>query len=295
MGWVILSALCFGIMPVLAHVAYAAGMDPVTLLASRFLIASACMAPILWRHRSGIPQGRQLGILILMGGVGFVGEALAFFHALEYASAGIVSLLLYLYPAIVALSSFLLFREPLTLIKRVALGMALVGVMLTLGPLGASKPLGILLGLLSAIIYAGFVLGSGHLARFVDARVSTAIVIMSAAAILTTLMLLRGPSFPSRLDGWLAAIALGTVSTVLAIMAFLIGVQKVGAVRAATIATVEPMVTVLTAAIFLDERLRLVQIIGGMFILGGMVVLVRFRDASGPPLSEDDLLVSPRT
>jgi drug/metabolite transporter (DMT)-like permease len=276
MGWIVVSAFAFGVMPVFAHVAYRAGMDPITVLAFRFLIASMCMAPILWRRRSKIPKGRQLGILILLGAVGFVGEALSFFYALKYAAAGIVALLLFLYPAMVAVLSAILFKEPFGLGKMTALGMALCGVALTVGPSGSSKPVGIMLGVTSAVVYACFVLGSGYMSRFTDARVSTAIIIMSTAVVLCALMLLRGPQFPTHSSGWIAAVAMGTISTVGAILTFFLGLEKIGAVRASTVATIEPIITTVAASTFLGEQVHSIQLLGGAFILGGVIVLIRF-------------------
>lgn len=275
MGWIVISALSFGILPIFARMAYASGMDPITLLAFRFLIASVCMAPLLWQHRAEIPRGARLGILIALGAIGFVGEALAFFYALQHAAAGIVALLLFLYPAMVAIGSALLFKEQLGPSKIIALVAALIGTALTVGPSGSSRPLGIALGILAALIYACFVLGSGYMSQFVGATVSTAIIIMSAAACLCVLMLIRGPQLPTNLEGWGATLAMGTVSTVGAILTFFLGLERIGATRAATIATLEPLITTVAAAVFLDEHLVLIQLLGGLFIVGGVLVLVR--------------------
>lgn len=275
MGWIVLSAFSFGILPIFARVAYASGMDPVTLLAFRFLIASLCMAPLLWQYRAELPRGARLASLVALGAIAFVGEALAFFYALQYAAVGMVALLLFLYPVMVAVGSALIFKERLGSTKIVALLAALLGTALTVGPSGTSRPLGIMLGILAAFIYSGFVLGSGYMSQFVRAQVSTAIIIMSAAASLCALMLMRGPQLPTNVEGWAATLAMGTVSTVGAILTFFLGLQRIGATRAATIATLEPLITTVAGAVFLSEHLELTQLLGGLFILAGVLVLVR--------------------
>ena len=93
---VIVSTVAFGAMALFARIAYAAGISPTTLLFLRFGIAALFTALIVLVRREPHPPPRVIGGLALMGGVGCV---------------GLVALLLYLYPAIVALLSAALFRE----------------------------------------------------------------------------------------------------------------------------------------------------------------------------------------
>jgi drug/metabolite transporter (DMT)-like permease len=275
MGWILVSALSFGIMPVFAHVAYRAGTSPATLLSVRFLTASVCMLPLLWWRRDELPARKYLVALLLLGGVGFTAEALTFFYALQHAAAGVVALLLYLYPTLVALFSAWLFKERLGAPQYVAITLALVGTVLTVDPTGSSKPLGIALGILSAFIYAVFVLGSSRVNRHVSPAISTALIVVSAGVALTLIALVQGPRPPTTATGWAAACAMGVISTIVAILTFFLGAARIGATRAATIATIEPLFTTVFAALFLDEKVRPIQLAGGALILGAVVILLK--------------------
>jgi uncharacterized membrane protein len=112
-----ISAASFGVMPILARFAYAAGADPITTLWLRFGIAAVVMTVIMLVRRMPFPRGRVLLGLVLMGAVGYAGVSLAYFTALTMASAGLVALLLYLYPALVMLLSVLFLRERLSRVK----------------------------------------------------------------------------------------------------------------------------------------------------------------------------------
>jgi drug/metabolite transporter (DMT)-like permease len=90
-----------------------------------------------------------------MGAVGYVGQAFSYFTAVKYASPGLVGLLLYLYPTFVAILSAVWLHEPMTRLKASALGLALAGTALTVGPAG-----GQFLGVVSALSAAAAAVGA---------------------------------------------------------------------------------------------------------------------------------------
>ena len=91
---VLLSALGFGSVALLAKIAYAAGVGTSLLLALRFSLAVLMLAPLLWAKRITLPRGRTLLGFGLMG-VLYTAQAQSYFTALRYASTGLVALLLY--------------------------------------------------------------------------------------------------------------------------------------------------------------------------------------------------------
>ena len=93
-------AAAFGAMAILARSACASGANIVGILWVRFVPAGPILfvATLATGHR--FPRGRQLAVAATMGGIGYVGQALADVPALEHASAGLVALLLYLYPVV---------------------------------------------------------------------------------------------------------------------------------------------------------------------------------------------------
>jgi uncharacterized membrane protein len=133
---VALSAAAFGTLAILGKFALAAGMDAPTILFLRFSMAALLMLALLAARREPLPRGAALLTLVGMGGIGYVGQAMAYLTALQYASAGLVALLLYLYPVFVAILSAVVLHERLSRIKILALGLALLGTTLTVDPQG---------------------------------------------------------------------------------------------------------------------------------------------------------------
>jgi len=279
-AFVVASATAFGAMAIFARYAYADGVDTATLLALRFVIAGAfligtcAVAGVAW------PRGRDLATLVALGAVGYAAQAASFFTALTLAPAGLVALLLYVNPAIVALLAAWRGHDRLGHRMLVALAVAIAGTALTVGPAlagspGDTHPAGVALGLLAALVYAVYIVVSTGVASRVDPLAMSTVVIASAAVPFTALALARGPSLPASAAGWLAILAIALVSTLAAITWFFAGLKRIGPTRASTLSTVEPAVTVALAAIFLGERISAVQMAGGALILAAVVLLAR--------------------
>jgi drug/metabolite transporter (DMT)-like permease len=269
---IVISAAAFGALPIFTRLAYAAGADPTTVLLLRFAIAAGVMVGVMFARRIPFPSGRVLLGLILMGGLGYVGQSLAYFTALTMVSAGLVALLLYLYPAIVTVLSAILFKERLTPVKIGALLLALLGTALTVQPGGGGRTLGIILGIAAAIIYSIYILVGSRLMPRTGAIASSTTVMLAAAIVYLGIVAVHGPTFPKTTPGWIAIFAIALVSTVLPIVTFFAGLSRIGPTRASTISTFEPVVTVILAALILGESISALQLLGGFLILVAAVI-----------------------
>jgi drug/metabolite transporter (DMT)-like permease len=276
------SATAFGAMAIFARVAYADGVDTWTLLALRFAIAAACLGVLARIAGEALPRGGDLAGAVLMGGVGYAGQAATFFTALKLAPAGLVALLLYLHPALVAVLAALFLHEPMTRVKVIALAAALAGLALTVAPALSGGigdfprlPLGIALGLAAAVVYAVYIVGGTRLTARVAPLALSAVIAASAALVFVGVAIGNGPHWPATASGWAAVVAIALVSTVLAISLFFAGLARIGATQASTLSTVEPVVTIALAAVVLGERIAAVQLLGGALILGAVLLLAR--------------------
>lgn len=272
---IIVSALCFGAMPIFARFAYRAGTDPITVLFLRFTIAGGVMLLLMLVRRTAFPRGRALFYLALMGALGYVGESLTYFTALSMASAGLIALLLYLYPAIVTLLAVLFLKERLTFAKVGSLLLALTGIVLTLQLKGGGSTPGILLGVLAAVIYAVYILVGSRVVVGTGAIASSTIVMASTALVYAGIVSVHGATFPKTSSGWVAVLAIALVSTVLAFVTFFAGLKRIGPTNASTFSTLEPVVTVVFAALLLGEDLNPIQMLGGALMLVAVILLAR--------------------
>ncbi len=273
--FIIISAVSFGAMPIFARLAYASGADPATLLFLRFGMGAAVMLGILFVSKTPFPRGLILLELILLGAIGYVGESLAYFTALTMASAGLVALMLYIYPALVTALSVIFLKEHLTTPKIVALFLALSGTALTIQITSRGSMIGILLGIAAAVDYAIYILLGSRIVRRSGSIGSTTIIIASTAGVYAVIAPIHGLAFPASALGWIAVLAIALISTVLAFVTFFAGLKRIGPTSAATLSTFEPIVAVALAAVVLGESITPFQALGGMLILVAVVILAR--------------------
>ena len=282
-AYVAASAVAFGALAILARIAFASGVDTSTLLALRFGIASVVMLVLMRARGMAFPRGSTLGVLIALGALGYGGQAVSFFTAIRLAPAGLAALLLYLHPALVAVLAAVFLHERLAPPKLVALAIALIGTTLTVVPAiggdaiaGAPQVLtGLAFAVASAAFYAVYIIVAAAVGRRIAALPMSTVVIASAAAVFVVAVLIRGPQWPQTTAGWLAVASLALLSTVAAITLYFAGLERIGPVRASTLSTIEPLCTVVLAAIVLDESLAPVQIAGGVLIVAAAVLIAR--------------------
>jgi len=274
MALVVVSSISFGSLAIFARVAYDAGASPQAILSIRFVVGTVLLTSVIAVQKIPIPRGRHFWVLLFLGAV-YVCQSLAYFTALTMASVSLVALLLNIYPALVTILAALVLRERPNAYQVVALAFALTGAALMIGHMGTGRPLGVVLALTSALLYSGYVLVSSRVTANTAALPASTLIISGAALVFCGMALVHHPSFPITAQGWAAAIAMSIIGTVVAIICFLAGMQRVGPSTAATISTLEPVVTVLLAILILGETLTLTQAIGGSLILTALVILAR--------------------
>lgn len=281
----LLSAVGFGLMAIFAKEAYHVGLGVTALLAARFVLAAAVFwaivavrARVLRRRASGAraarPPRRAVLACLGLGAIGYAAQAGLFFSALEHIDASLTSLLLYTYPALVFCGAVALGREHFTPWKAFALALASAGAALVLlgGGTSGLKATGVLLALDAGASYAIYILVAEDVVRRIDPILLGAIVATGAAATFLLAGLIGG-ALEFTADGWLWIAAIATVSTVLPIVTFMLGMERVGASTASIVSTFEPVVTIAFAAALYGETLGPLQGLGGALVLAAVIAL----------------------
>ncbi len=318
---VLISAAGFGSGALFVQPLYDANMEPIAVLFWRFSIAALFSWGYLLltgRQRRSLRSlsTRRVVVLLLLGAL-YVGNSYAFFAALEVVSISLVSIITYLYPAIVAVMATRLVRGLESRRAWFALGLSILGVALTLGgiPDGSLPPLwGLVLAFANPIIYATWIVLQARLVGDrprrrpggqspeieigippADAEAGTqgpdpapaaALMTTATATVYAALLLWRGGSLsPSDVaaGSWLPILGLGLVATAIAIQTFYAGVKRVGGARASLISTVEPVYTVVLAMLLFGERLTPVQLAGGALVIVAVILAETGRPRRDPP------------
>lgn len=275
--FVLLSAAGFGVLGIFGKLAFSSGVSIDTLLMLRFAIAGLLMSILMVMLRLSWPKGRDLLILAAMGAIGYVGQAFCYFSALQHASAGLTALLLYLYPALVTLASAALGRQKLTLSKLLAVIATLVGILLTVSGGLSGTVSGVIYGISAAVIYTGYILTGELVTRRTGAIPAATVIMLTAAAVFGITALFNGIHLPIGLTGWGAVAGIALLSTIVPMVGFFAGMQRIGAADAATLSTFEPVVTLAMAALLLGESLNQLQLFGAGLVICAVIALSRIR------------------
>jgi drug/metabolite transporter (DMT)-like permease len=255
----------------MAKLAYREGTSPTGLLALRFLIALLVMTALA--PRAPAPPLRERLVLWGLGFV-FVGNAAAYFQALATVPAALVSLLLYTYPVLVTLLAALLGLEALRVRSLLAALLVVSGSALTVG-LGtlARIPRGAWLALLAALVYATYIVLGSRFASAGPTEMAARHVVQVCALAFTGWGAATGQlAWPRSLTLWALLLGIAVVSTVVALRAFLAGLARIGPGRAAVVSSLEIVVTLALATLFLGEVVAVRQWCGGALILAGVGV-----------------------
>lgn len=268
---VLLSAAAFGVMAVLAKFAYAAGVSPESLLLVRFTLAAVLLWLLVRARSARVGRGPAVLVALLgLGAVGYAAQASFYFEALQFMDASVLTIVYYVYPALVTVAAAALGREVLTSGRVVALIAATAGVgLVVLGNgIGAVNGLGVALGLATALSYTVYVLVSDRVSAHLDPLPLAALVFTGAALTLGARAALDGgPDLGFAPVGWFWLVCIAVVSTVLAMVAFFAGMARTGPSTASILSMAEPIVTAALAAVVLHEAPTPVQVVGGAVVL----------------------------
>lgn len=292
---VIASAACFGTLGVLTSLAYRYGARPLPTLAWRFAIAALLMGCFLaFTRPAALRAGaRDLGRFALLSITGYGAASLCFFFAVQHTSASVVTVLLYTYPALIAIVE--------ALEKRAWPPLAVVaGIVLTFGGctlvVGLFQPgltidaAGIALGLGAGVAYGLFTMLSDRLVPGRSRLVVMTYMFGISALIMVLIATVFGESLsPGSWDPrlWWLLLGIVTLPTIIAVVLYLGGIRRLGPARAAIASTTEPVFTILLSWLVLGERLTVLQMAGAALVIGGIMLAERatsFSDADAARL-----------
>ncbi len=259
--------------------------DALTLLVMRmvfslpFFVAAAFLTA---RKKENIPfTKRQLIYIILLGLVGYYLSSFLDFVGLQYISAGLERLILFLYPTFTVLINAMVFGQKVARTQRLALYLTYTGIMIAyLSELrwAGTNPdffFGSFMILLCAITFSIYIVGSGRLVPAVGPNKFTAYSMLSSTGGILLHFFFRGNvEILSQINlYWWYGLLLAVVATV--IPSFLIsnGMKRIGSNNVAIISSIGPVSTILQAHFILGEPVSLLQLAGTALVIAGVTLI----------------------
>ncbi|HWV15097.1 MAG TPA: DMT family transporter [Cellvibrio sp.] len=271
----------FAAKGIVIKLAYQHGITATPLLTLRMLFALPFYAAIaLWiQTQNPTPlRSGELWKIIGLGLLSYYLSSLLDFMGLQYISAGLERLILYLYPTLVLLILAFYKHTPIGLRTKIALGMAYVGILMVfLQDLHLTHDwsltlLGSALVVLSTISFAVFVVLAGNTIPRVGSTRFTAYAMLSACGgvMLHSLLLSGSDGLVQPLPVYSLALILAIFCTVIPSFLMNKGISLIGSGRAAVLGVFGPVVTLFLGALFLHEQITLIQLFGAALIISGV-------------------------
>lgn len=276
------SALAYGSLGVFVKLAYAEGWNVPSLLTVRFLLAGLTVLPFALASGG---SWRGLGVAFLIGALGYAATTALYFPSLRHLPAAVASFLLYLSPAIVVALAALLLRERITARAGAALALALVGLaLLSSGALwGQLSLFGVALAAGSAVAFAATTVAGRRIAQQMPwARLSLGVCLGAFATYLAFSSLTGQLDVPRAPRALLWALCIGVIATGVPLSLFFAALARTGAGQVSVISTLEPVSTLVLAALFLGEIPGLLGLAGGLVIVVAAAIIATQEPLTAP-------------
>ncbi|HET9470515.1 MAG TPA: DMT family transporter [Usitatibacter sp.] len=278
------AAVAFSGKAVIIKLAYRHGVDALTLLALRMLFSAPLFVALAWwsgRRGGAQPLSRaDRGAIVVLGLVGYYLSSYFDFLGLQYITAALERLVLFLYPTFVLILSAILFGRRITALDLFAVAVSYVGIAVVFVNDLATQPGNVVRGslwvVLSALLYATYLLGSGRLVgRVGSMRFACYAGVVSCVGVVAHFLVTRdwhailGEPAPVY---WLAVL-MAAVSTVMPIVLTSEGIRRIGASHASIVGSVGPVATIFLGFFFLGEPITPVQVAGAVLVLAGVMTV----------------------
>ncbi len=253
------------------------GGDPTKILLLRFIIVVLFLIGYMRiKHISWRTSRKNFYGLIGLG-FAYVNVSLLFFLSMKYISPSLGSLILYTYPMLVSILSAIILKEQFTLAKMTALLFSLSGCLLVIGTdLTAVDYRGVLLAFLTAVFFSIYIVGNKKILNSVEPIVSLAYMAAFSVVFFALKSIWDGTlSFQYSTVDVISALLLAIIPTLIGIIALFKALEILGASKSAIISSFEPVVTLLLAYVLIGDRITLVQLAGGAFILTSVFIVQR--------------------
>ncbi|WP_207533225.1 DMT family transporter [Desertivirga arenae] len=265
-------------------------VDALSLLTLRMVFSLpfyAIAAFLINKQKSNTQlSSRQWCYLVILGIFGYYLSSLFDFIGLQYISAGLERLILFLYPTFIVLINGLFFKQKINRNQKIALLLTYIGVVfayfaeLKVDTTNPNFLWGSFLIFVCSITYSIYIVGSGRIIPQIGAPRFTAYAMIAATAGIFIHYLIRGNYTILQQNGdlWGYGLALGVIATVIPSFMLSAAIKRIGSNNVAIISSIGPVSTIIQAHYFLGEKFLTEQVIGTTLVVIGVLLLSRKKE-----------------
>jgi drug/metabolite transporter (DMT)-like permease len=275
---IILSAVIFGLMPLMASLIYADGVNSITLAFLRNLLSLPLLAVLAFSSKGRVCL--CVKALPLLGFIALMGcclTPLLLFSSYNYIQSGTATVFHFIYPAVVVLGEFIFLKSQKNRKHILCVLICMAGIALFYSPGHALDLRGSLFALSSGITYAVYVISLSTYKHDKGSVFGFSLCVSSIASVLLLLIcLFTGQlALPQTLQGWLLSIGFACIVNAGAVALFQRGTFLIGGSRASILSTFEPITGVFVGILVFRESVSPFTLLGtALVIAAGILIAV---------------------
>ena len=277
-----IGAACYGTNPIFAIPLYKDGMDSLSVLFFRYLLAIPVVIALLYMKKGRLTLKRKNSAGIILMGVLMAISSLALFISYDYIGAGIASTLLFLYPIMVALIMSFFFHEKSGIVTALSIIIATGGVcLITLKPDGTTIRLfGTIAVTISALSYAIYLvyINVSNLKNVPSLMITLYILVVGSVMFAIIILFGQGLTFPRHPIYWLNVIGLAILPTALSFYSTTKAITYIGSTPTAILGAFEPLTAVFLGAVILNEAITPRIAVGFVLVISGVSLIIARKD-----------------
>ncbi len=279
---VILSAVVFGMIPLIVRSVNDCGSNSIMTSFLRFLLSLLPLYLSVRAKKSNLKITKEEALKILLIAVcGFGGTSVLLFLSYTYIPTGMATTIHFVYPVFVIFGSILFLKQKISPMKLVCVALCFGGILLFYnGGDGAVDPLGMLFAFASGVTYSFYIvyLDFSGLAKMEPTRMIFYMNTFSALMVGSLAVATGSFTLDISLKGWILALLLAISVSFLAVRSFQMGVRYIGPQNAAILSTFEPITSLVVGILVYQEVLTLAGVIGCVLILSSVVITARMEE-----------------
>ena len=284
----VLGAIAFSGKAIIVKLAYRHGVDAVTLIMLRMLFALPLFVAMAWWASRGPPalSPRDWGGVIGLGVLGYYLSSFLDFAGLQYVTASLERLILYLNPTLVLLLGWLLYRRTIRPLQLVGMAISYGGVLLVfgheVGAIGKDAAWGTALVFASAVTYAVYLVYSGQMVKRLGSLrlvgLATSVACLCCIAQFVVLRPVAAAFDVAPAVVWLSVLN-ATLCTAIPVLLVMMAIERIGPALSAQSGMVGPLSTILMGVLILGEPFTGWIAAGTVLVIAGIWVFTRAKAA----------------
>lgn len=272
----ICSAVIYGCMPLMAKFIYADGVNPMTLVFLRNLLAlpSLGILALASQKTLKIPP-KALGSTTLISFFGCTLTPILLFSSYNYMASGTATVFHFVYPAMVVVAGILFLRKKAQLWNLISVGLCVVGVALFYDPAEPLSLTGSAFALGSGVTFATYVVLLSKLKNDAVSGFVFSFYVAAASAIMTFIACVAtgNLALPATWTGWGLCLLFATLVTTGAVVLFQQAAFLIGGEKTSILSTLEPITSIVVGFLVFHETIKVNVLFGSLLVIAASILI----------------------